>query len=330
MIDYAFVCLCMLGFAILMYVILDGFDLGVGILFPMFDAKEKEMALKSIAPMWDGNETWLVLGGMLLYACFPKAYSLILPALYSPLMLMLCSLVCRGVAFEFKAKATRHRYAWARLFFGASTLATFCQGVLLGTIIQISSQQIDLSIHEGMLWFTPFVIFCGIGLCYGYALLGAGWLVMKTEGSLRDKARYLSFHLYLASGVVLIAITVFTPWVNPYISKIWFSNAFFYLMPLPIISAVVLSYAAYKTLEGHDDWPFMGGVFMFVTCFMGLAYSIHPYLLPDTPYYELAAHPKSLQLVVAVSGVLIPVLLVYSAYAYWVFRGKVTADQGYE
>ena len=192
MIDYELVCLGMLAFAILMYVVLDGFDLGVGILFPALNPKEKEVALRSIAPMWDGNETWLVLGGMLLYACFPKAYSVILPALYSPLMLMLCSLVGRGVAFEFKAKATRHKYAWARLFFISSVVATFCQGALLGTIIQLSAQNIDLMTHEGILWFTPFVLFCGIGLCYGYSLLGAGWLVLKTEGSTRDKARYLS------------------------------------------------------------------------------------------------------------------------------------------
>ncbi len=326
MIDNATICLLILAFAILMYVILDGFDLGVGILFPMLNEKEKAVALKSIAPMWDGNETWLVLGGMILYACFPKAYSIILPVLYSPLMLMLCALVGRGVAFEFKAKATRHKYAWARLFFISSLLATFSQGVLLGTIIQFSSQQIDLFSYVGQMWLSPFVIFCGIGLCYGYALLGAGWLVLKTSGRTRDKARHLSFHLYLASGIVLAAITIITPWVNPAISKIWFSNAFFYLMPFPIISAFVLSYAAYQTVNGHDSWPFAGGVFMFVTCYCGLAYSIFPYMLPGQTYQQLAAHPKSLQLIVTVSSVLLPLLISYSAYAYWVFRGKVKED----
>ncbi|UTC24549.1 cytochrome d ubiquinol oxidase subunit II [Candidatus Comchoanobacter bicostacola] len=330
MIDYAFISLGMLAFAILMYVILDGFDLGVGILYPFFDPQEQDDAINSIAPMWDGNETWLVLGGMLLYACFPKAYSVLMPALYAPLMTMLCALVGRGVAFEFRAKANRHRHAWARLFFGSSLLATFCQGALLGTIIEFSAKTIDLTQSTGLLWFSPFVLFCGIGLCFGYALLGAGWLVMKTRGTLYEKAQTLSFHLYIAAGIVLLATTIITPWVNPYISKLWFSNAFFYLMPLPILSIIVLSYAAYQTLQGHDSWPFLGGVFMFLTCFIGLAYSIYPYLLPMTPYYELAAHPKSLKLIVSVSSVLLPLLISYSAYAYWVFRGKVESSVGYD
>ena len=326
MIDYAFICLGLVGFAILMYVILDGFDLGVGILFPFFNAREQETALKAIAPMWDGNETWLVLGGALLYACFPTAYSTLLPALYMPLMLMLCALVGRGVAFEFRAKAVLSKKLWARVFFIASLFATFCQGCLLGTYIQISHQSMDLSMHGGLIWFTPFVVFCGVGLCFGYALLGAGWLVSKTTGSIQGICRHLATHLYTSAFIILAGITIITPLVNPAIADRWFSGAVYYLMPLPVLSFIVLVYAFYHTHRGHDYWPFFGAVFMFVGCFAGLAFSVYPNLLPGQPYQTLAAYHSSLKMMVFACAVLLPMLISYSAYAYWVFRGKVDED----
>ena len=279
--------------------------------------------------MWDGNETWLILGGALLYSCFPKAHSIILPALYLPLMMMLCALVARGVAFEFRAKAVKSKKLWARTFFFASLFATFCQGVLLGTYIQISHTAVDLTTHSGFLWLSPFVFLCGVGLCFGYALLGSGWIVSKTEGGIQEKARELSFHLYISAFIIMLAITLLTPLVNPAISKIWFNDAFFYLLPFPIVSSLVLLYAFFQTYKGHDYWPFFGGVFMFVGCFAGLAYSLYPDLLPNQSFRSLAAHESALKLMVTVSTVLLPLLMGYSGYAYWVFRGKVHEEDSF-
>lgn len=327
--DLAFICLGLIGFAIFMYVILDGFDLGVGILFPYFSEKEQETALKTIAPMWDGNETWLILGGALLFSTFPKAYSVLLPALYLPLMVMLCALVARGVAFEFRAKAVQTKQIWARCFFCASLLATFCQGTLLGTYIQISHQNVDILAQGSMIWLTPFVFLCGAGLCFGYALLGAGWMVAKTEGVLQEKVRHLATNLYISAFIILVAITVITPLVNPSISQLWFSDAFLYLVPFPVISSAVLLWAFYRTVTGGEYWPFYGAVFLFSGCFLGLGISLYPNLLPSQSYRELAAHESALKLTVTVSVVLLPVLLAYSAYAYWVFRGKVSEEDSF-
>ena len=323
MIDYAFWCLGLVGFAIFMYVILDGFDLGVGIVFPYFTEEEQETALKSIAPMWDGNETWLILGGALLFSSFPEAYSTLLPALYIPLMLMLCALVARGVAFEFRAKAEKTKQLWARSFFVASVVATFCQGLMLGTYIQISHQAVDISSMSSTESISPFVLLCGLGLCFGYGLLGVGWLVAKTEGEMQAKARNIAINLYIAAFIILAGITVITPMVNPAIASLWFSDAFIYLLPMPVLSSGVLLYAFVKTYQGSDYWPFYGAVFMFLGCFLGLAISLYPNLLPDKSYRELAAHESALRLTVTVSSVLLPLLIGYSGYAYWVFRGKV-------
>lgn len=326
MIDYAFWCLGLVGFAIFMYVVLDGFDLGVGVVFPYFTEEEQETALKSIAPMWDGNETWLILGGALLFSTFPEAYSKLLPAMYLPLMIMLCALVARGVAFEFRAKAEKTKHIWARSFFAASVVATFCQGVILGTYIQISHQAVDVSRLSGEQWLSPFVLLCGVGLCFGYGLLGTGWLVAKTEGAMQKKARHIAINLYISAFIILLGITVITPIVNPAIASLWFSDAFIYLMPLPILSSGVLLYAFIQTYKGSDFWPFYGAVFMFLGCFSGLAFSLYPNLLPNKSYRELAAHESALRLTVTVSSVLLPLLISYSGYAYWVFRGKVRSE----
>lgn len=321
--DYAFICLGLVAFAIFMYVVLDGFDLGVGILFPFFNEQQQEIALKTIAPLWDGNETWLILGGALLFAAFPHAYSTLLPAFYLPLMLMLCALVVRGVAFEFRAKAEKSKHVWARAFFLSSLIATFSQGVILGTYIQISHQAINLYENSKVLWNSPFVFLCGMGLCFGYALLGSGWLVAKTCNSMRDKARHLSLNLYISAFIILAAITIITPLVNPMIAKIWFSDSVLFLTPLPLLSGGVLVWAFYQTKQGADFWPFYGAVFMFLGCFLGLAISLYPDLLPSKSYQELASHESALRLIVTVSMVLLPMLIGYSGYAYWVFRGKV-------
>lgn len=328
MIDYALMCLALVGFAIFMYVVLDGFDLGVGIIFPFFTEEEQETALKTIAPLWDGNETWLILGGAILFAGFPKAYSSILPSLYIPLMLMLCALVARGVAFEFRAKAEKTKAIWARSFFVSSLIAAFCQGAILGAYIQINHLSLDV-MSARFMWATPFALLCGTGLCFGYALLGSGWVVAKTEGELQHKARHLSINLYLSAFITLIGISVITPLVVPAIASIWFSGAFIYLVPLPVISGLVLLYAFYRTTKGAEFWPFYGAVFMFVGCFAGLSFSLFPNLMPNQSYVELAAHESALKLIVTVSSVLLPLLISYSGYAYWVFRGKVKAGDSF-
>lgn len=322
MIDYAFIGLCLVAFAVFMYVVLDGFDLGVGILFPYMSEKEHETAMKSIAPLWDGNETWLVLGGALLYACFPRAYSEVLPAIYMPLMIMLCALVGRGVAFKFRMKAVFQKARWARYFFASSLLATFCQGAILGTFIQLSFTP-NVPLVAGTLWFSPFVLLCGMGLCFGYGLLGSGWLVLKTKGVLQKTMRHLAICLYFSALVVLVAIITITPVALPEVATLWFIEApLFFAGWLALFLPLVL-YAFYQTYQGSEHWPFFGAIGLFLGCFLGLAYSVYPNLLPGQHYRSLAAHISALKLMLAACSVLLPVLLSYSFYGYWVFRGKV-------
>lgn len=327
MIDYPLMALLLVGFAIFMYVILDGFGLGVGILFPFMTEKEQGVALKSIAPVWDGNETWLVLGGVLLYACFPKVYATILPTLYLPLMLMLCALVGRGVAFEFRAKATTSKETWARCFFFSSLIATFCQGCLLGSYIQISHA--NMILKGGMIWANPFVFLCGIGLCFGYAFLGSGWLLIKTQGGFEEKMRYLAINLYAAVTIVLALILFITPLAVSGIAELWFSHS------LIIKSILLLGYfsgifwAFYQTFLGSVYWAFLGGVWVFLGSFMALCYSLYPHILPNQHYRELASHDSALFLVVSATLFLLPVLLGYSGYAYWVFWGKIDEEASF-
>lgn len=313
MLDYAFIALCMVGFAVFMYVVLDGFGLGVGILFPFMTEKEHEMTLKSIAPVWDGNETWLVLGGALLYAAFPKACSVILPAIYLPLMLMLCALVGRGVAFEFRAKAERTKDRWARCFFVSSLLATFCQGYILGVFIHIGHAATQMT--AGLLIMSPFVFLCGVGLCFGYALLGSGWLLIKMKGEFEEKIRGLAVQLYISVIIILLGILIVTPIVVPRIGLLWSEQSLVSKLLFSLVFFLGVVWAFWKTLQGSEKWPFFGAIWVFLGSYLVLGYSLYPNLLPNQSFRVLAAHPSALFIVVWAGIFMFPVLLGYSGYA---------------
>lgn len=327
MVDYALIALCMVGFAVFMYVVLDGFGLGVGILFPFMTENEQVMSLKSIAPVWDGNETWLVLGGALLYAAFPKACSVILPAIYLPLMLMLCALVGRGVAFEFRTKAERTKDRWARCFFISSLLATFCQGYILGAFIHIGHAAAKMS--AGLIILSPFVFLCGVGLCFGYALLGSGWLLIKMKGPFESKIRSLAIQLYISVIIILLGILIVTPIVVPRIGMLWAQQGWIAKAVFSLIYFSGVSWAFWKTVQGSEKWPFLGGVWLFLGSYLVLGYSLYPNLLPNQSFRVLAAHPTALFIVVWTGLFMFPILLGYSSYAYYVFWGKVSSEESF-
>jgi cytochrome d ubiquinol oxidase subunit II len=322
-----------IAFGVIMYVILDGFDLGIGILFPWVrNADYRSLMVNSIAPVWDGNETWLVFGGATLYGAFPIAYSTLLPALYMPIMVMLGALVFRGVAFEFRVKAYKSRFLWDLAFAGGSTVAAFCQGLILGTFIQ--GKMLVEGLNQSFVWLTPFSMVTGIAVVFGYALLGSTWLIMKTEGELQ-KDMYQSARLFLiAVAFFMLTISLWTPAVDPNIEMRWFSFPnFFELLPLPILTLIATIFAGYclqRPDRFNEKLPFILSVLLFVFCYIGLGISTWPYIIPrQLTIWEAAAHPKTLifQLVGAI--ILLPLLIAYSIYAYRVFRGKVQSDEGY-
>jgi cytochrome d ubiquinol oxidase subunit II len=320
-----------IALAVAMYVILDGFDLGIGILFP-FAAKESErdQMMRSIAPYWDGNETWLVLGGVGLLVAFPLAYSIIMPALYLPIIVMLLALVFRGVAFEFRGLSARKTH-WNIAFAGGSLLAAFCQGMILGGLLQ--GILVEGNAFAGRTWdfATPFSLLTGLGVACGYGLLGAAWLVMKTDGAVAERARAHAKLLLLAVLVFMLAVSLWTPLEFPRISQRWFSVPnIFYLAPVPIITALV-AYLAWRGLrKGHDYTPFFASIGLFVLGFLGLAISTFPYLIPPTiTIWEAAAVPSSMKFSLVGTLILLPIILLYTGLVYWLFRGKTSAGESY-
>ncbi|MCH9675603.1 MAG: cytochrome d ubiquinol oxidase subunit II [Gammaproteobacteria bacterium] len=326
-----------IAFAVFMYVALDGFDLGIGILFPFVEQRRsRDQMMHSIAPVWDGNETWLVLGGGGLFAVFPVAYSILLTAFYAPLIIMLLALVLRGVAFEFRERDERHRPIWDFSFAAGSWLATFCQGVVLGTFVQgvdVSGRQYAGGWFD---WCTPFSLLVGASLVAGYALLGAGWLVMKTEGALRENMyqRIRPLTVCLVGGITTVSVA--TPWLNEAIAQRWFSwpNAL-YFAPVPILTAT----AAYALLRYHrtraqrartDSGPFLLTLILFALSYLGLGVSLFPMVVPHSiDIWAAAAPDQSLSFLLIGAVVLLPLILVYTSYTYWVFRGKVPSEASY-
>src|SRR5437667_1836196 len=271
-----------IGFAVAMYVILDGFDLGVGILFPFADSEhDRDQMMNSVAPFWDGNETWLVLGGAGMMVAFPLAYSIILPGLYVPVIVMLLALVFRGVAFEFRWLGVASKKHWSFAFAAGSTLAAFCQGLILGGLIQ------GIKVENGMFaggafdFAMPFALLCGLGVVTGYALLGACWLTMKTEGAVADRARAHAKILLLAVLAFMAIVSLWTPLQFPRIRARWFSvpNILF-LWPVPLITALT-ALMAWRWLErGREVRPFIAAIALFMLGYAGLAISVSPYLVP--------------------------------------------------
>lgn len=312
----------LMGIAMLVYVVLDGYDLGVGVLLEGATDRERDTMIAAIGPFWDANETWLVLGVGILLTAFPLAHGVILGELYLPVAVMLGGLILRGVAFDFRVKAAdAHRRAWNFAFFAGSTVAAFAQGVMLGQYVT--------GFDHG-LWAWAFDVFVGLGLTAGYALLGAGWLLIKTEGDLQRRAAgWARTSLYVtAAGVA--AISLMTPMVSHRIFERWFTFPNVLLLaPIPLVTIglfVVIALALRQLPNGTDRWswvPFAATVAVFVMAFFGLAYSMVPYLIVDRmDIWQAAAAPESLAVILVGAAVVLPVIAAYTAYSYWVFRGK--------
>ncbi|MDB5640202.1 MAG: cydB [Bradyrhizobium sp.] len=332
-IDLPLIWAFIIAFAVFVYVVMDGFDLGLGILYPLFPEKaDRDVIMNSVAPVWDGNETWLVLGGGGLMAAFPLAYAVLMPALYAPMVAMLIGLIFRGVAFEFRWRTTQsERNRWDLAFAGGSWLATLAQGIALGAILQgvhVEGRQYAGGWWD---WLTPFSLLTGFALAVGYALLGATWLVLKTEGELRDKAYQLSSSLLYAMLGAIVAVSVATPFLHVQYTERWFSWPNIILTaPVPIAVAAVSAQLQRSLANKWDTQPFFLSLALFALSYAGLGISMYPYIVPQSITIWQAASPKSSQLfmLVGVAG-LIPLILGYTAWAYWVFRGKVRPESGY-
>lgn len=322
-----------LALGIFLYVLLDGFDLGVGILSGFApDRVSHNLIMNSIAPVWDGNETWLVLGALALLAAFPLAFSILIPAVYFPIVTMLLALVFRGVAFEFRYRDADHRAFWDHAFFYGSALATFAQGVVIGAYVQgfriegreFSGSSIDC--------FTPFSVFTGVALVFGYGLIGAGWLVLKTEGALQEWARRLGRRCLIAVVIAIVVVSLWTALGDSTIAHRWFSwpNIAF-LSVVPVITTLLVIWA-WQSLGTSTSQvaPFVTAIGLFAVSYVGIAISLFPMIVPH--HYSLwqAASAVGTQLFLLVGTVfLLPIILLYSGWSYWVFRGKVRADIGY-
>jgi cytochrome d ubiquinol oxidase subunit II len=321
----------LIGTAVAMYVILDGFDLGIGILFPFSrNESERDQMMRSVAPFWDGNETWLVLGGGGLWVAFPKAYAVIMPAFYLPVIVMLLALVFRGVAFEFRT-VSLSKTGWNLAFAAGSTLAAFAQGVILGALIQGVAVNNDGYAGGPFDWATPFALVCGLALISGYGLLGAAWLVMKTEGTVAARARGHAKLLLLAVLAFMAVVSLWTPLAEPRIATRWFALPnFYFLWPVPTLTALV-AYAVWRGLEnGREVPPFLAAIALFMLGYLGLVISNFPYLVPPTlTVWDTAAAPASQIFMLIGTLVLLPIILGYIAFIYWLFRGKVREGESY-
>lgn len=321
----------LIGTAVALYVILDGFDLGIGILLPFASNEtERDQMMRSIAPYWDGNETWLVLGGGGLWVAFPTAYAVLMPAVYLPVILMLLALVFRGVAFEFRV-VSRSKKAWNVAFTAGSTLAAFSQGVILGALIQ------GIKVENGAFagghfdWATPFTLLCGLALVAGYGLLGATFLVMKTDGAVADRARGQAKVLLLAVLVFMVAVSAYTPLAFERIAQRWFSIPnIFYLWPIPVVTALT-AYALWRWIEnGREIPPFLATIVLFLLGYLGLVISSYPYIVPPSlTVWQTAAAPSSQLFMLVGTLILLPIVLGYIVLVYWIFRGKVRAGESY-
>jgi cytochrome d ubiquinol oxidase subunit II len=321
-----------LGVGVFMYVLLDGFDLGVGILFPMARGDdERTLMMNTVAPVWDGNETWLVLGGVALLAAFPLAFAIIVPALYFPLLLMLLGLIFRGVAFEFRLKETTHRKWWDVAFFGGSSVATFSQGVVLGAFVEGFSVTGRAFSGTSFDWVRPFPLATGVGLLFGYTLLGATWLVMKTDGDLQRWARGRARVALYGVLAFIAMVSLWTPFLHRQIYERWFDfpNVIF-LAPVPIITAGI-AWATWRSLGRDSDYvPFVGAMALFAMCYLGLGISLFPYIVPYAyTLWDAAAVPSAQMFMLIGTLFLLPIVLMYIGWSYYVFRGKVTSDTGY-
>jgi cytochrome d ubiquinol oxidase subunit II len=320
----------LLAVSILLYVLLDGFDLGVGMLFGLARSEERRDAMvRAVAPIWDGNETWLVVTGVILWGAFPVVYATLLPAFYLPLLVMLAGLILRGVAFEFRHKAEQARWIWDWSFAGGSFAATFIQGMTVGALVE------GLPVENGQYtggdfgWFSPFAALCGVGLCLGYALLGACWLVKKCEAEVHDTAwRQIP---YLAVGVLvyLAIVFIYALTENLQLMHRWIERPYLVVFPAIAAAAVIVLVASVRRRQ--DEWPFYMVILIFMSSFGTLAISFWPYMIPFVLTIDVAAAPhSSLAFMFWGEGLFVfPLMPIYTAISYRVFRGKVRPTVGH-
>ena len=332
-IDLPLIWAVILIFGVMMSVVMDGFDLGIGMLFPFVkDARDRDVMMNTVAPVWDGNETWLILGGAALFGAFPLAYAVVLEALYLPLILMLIGLIFRGVAFEFRFKAKpAKRHLWDKAFIWGSLVATFSQGVALGAFIE-GIKVVERKYAGGALdWLTPFSLFCGLGLVVAYTLLGCTWLVMKTEGALQQRMHDVARPLALVLLVVIAVVSLWTPLAYPQIAARWFSMPnLLWFMPVPIL-VLVTFYGLLRAVARNAHYtPFLLTLALIFLGYSGLGISLWPNIIPPSiSIWEAAAPPQSQGFMLVGTLFILPIILGYTFWSYYVFRGKVTHEDGY-
>jgi cytochrome bd ubiquinol oxidase subunit II len=321
-----------IGIAVAMYVILDGFDLGIGILFPFAETdRERDLMMNSVAPFWDGNETWLVLGGAGMMVAFPPAYSIILPALYLPVIIMLLALIFRGIAFEFRWIGVTSKPHWTFAFAAGSALAAFCQGLILGSLIQGIKVENGAFAGGAFDWATPFAVLCGLGLVAGYGLLGAAWLVMKTEGRVAERARIEAKLLLLVVLAFMAIVSLWTPLAFERIAARWFSLPNILFFWWVSAATALVSIALWRWLEtGREVLPFLATVALFLLGYLGILISNFPYLVPPSlTIWQTAAAPATQVFMLMGTLVLLPIIFGYMIFVYWIFGGKLSEGKGY-
>ena len=328
-IDLTVIWALIIVFALFVYVVMDGFDLGIGLLFPTFKVgHERDTAMNSIAPLWDGNETWLVLGGGGLLAAFPLAYGVILSALYAPIIAMLLALVFRGVAFEFRWRDPAHQAFWDRAFTGGSFVAAMSQGIVLGALLQGITVAGRAYAGGWWDWLTPFTLLTGVSVTLAYGLLGATWLNLKTEGELQQQAARMARWLGAATLGAIVVVSLATPFLRGAYFDRWlsFPNVL-WVAPVPVLVGIA-SLAFVRSLKaGHELSPFLLTLSIFLLCFIGLGISVFPYVIPGAVTIWEAATERSSQIFMLVgTAIVMPMILSYTAWTYYVFRGKVKAD----
>lgn len=322
----------LIGLSVALYVVLDGFDLGIGILFPFYRKEEqRDLVMNSVAPFWDGNETWLVMGGVGLWVAFPKAYAIVLPAVYLPVIVMLLALIFRGVAFEFRWVAKPHHRKWDLAFAAGSTVAAFAQGVVLGALLQ------EIRVENGRFaggafdWLSPFSIMCGIALVVGYALLGATWLMMKTGGEVEVRARRMGIPLLFGLLGFIVLVSIWTPLEIERIAERWFSIPNFYFLSQVPLATLLLAWLCWRGIrKNYAITPFASAIGLFLLAYAGLVISNAPYLVPPSvTLWDAAAHPSSQVFFLIGATVLMPLILVYFVFVFWLFRGRLKPGEGY-
>ena len=320
----AFSWLGIIAFGIIMYVLLDGFSLGIGILFPLAkNSYQRDIMLSTVIPVWDGNETWLVFGGATLYGAFPTAFALLLPIFYLPIILMVIALLLRGVVFEFYHKAHRSQVIWNWVFFIASVVATLAQGMILGRFLQGFDQFNTLSAYT---WLTPYSVFTAIAVVFGYILLGSTWLIAKTVDDLQQQMRHVAQVALIVVALCLLIVSIWSPFLKQTIFNRWFDwDNWYMLAVLPLFAGIAIVINFLLLRRHHDMWPFYLSMAIFIFSYIGVGYSVWPYIVPyQVSYIDAAAPASTLRFMLVGAVIMLPILLAYTFYAYRIFKGKVT------